>query len=158
MPILEQTRVIGRIRLLLGVFVVGLVASGLTAFFLPWESGLLADWFGKGTRIAGMFPGIAWWLAYVRQGLEASGRDYPFLAYGTDWLGFAHLVIAVVFWGPIKAPVRNVWVVEFGIIACVLVIPLALVCGPIRGIPFSWRLIDCSFGVFGLIPLVIAES
>jgi hypothetical protein len=90
--------------------------------------------------------------------VEASGRDYPFLAYGTDWLGFAHLAIAVAFWGPIKAPVRNVWVVEFGIIACLLVIPLALVCGPIRGIPFYWRLIDCSFGVFGLIPLVIARK
>lgn len=158
MPGLEQARMIRRIRLLLGVFVVGLIASGLTAFFLPWESRLLADWFGEGTRIAGMFPGLAWWLSYVQKGLEASGRDYPFLGYGTDWLGFAHLVIAVAFWGPIKAPVRNVWVVEFGIIACLLVIPLALVCGPIRGIPFYWRLIDCSFGVFGLIPLVIARK
>jgi hypothetical protein len=68
------------------------------------------------------------------------------------------LVIAVAFWGPIKAPVKNIWVVEFGIIACLLVILLALVCGPIRGIPFYWRLIDCSFGVFGLIPLVIARK
>jgi hypothetical protein len=38
-------------------------------------------------------------------------------------------------------------------IACALVIPLALICGPIRGIPFWWRLIDCSFGVIGLVPL-----
>ena len=36
-----------------------------------------------------------------------------------------------------------------GIAACLAVIPLALICGPIRGIPFYWRLIDCSFGVIG---------
>jgi hypothetical protein len=34
------------------------------------------------------------------------------------------------------------------------VIPLALICGSIRGIPFYWRLIDGSFGVIGLIPLI----
>jgi len=75
------------------------------------------------------------------------------MAYGTDWLAFAHLVIAVAFWGPLKDPVRNIWVIEFGMIACVLVIPLALIAGPIRGIPFFWQLVDCSFGVFGIIPL-----
>jgi hypothetical protein len=25
----------------------------------------------------------------------------------------------------------------------------------LRGIPFVWRLIDCRFGVFGVIPLLI---
>jgi hypothetical protein len=34
------------------------------------------------------------------------------------------------------------------------VIPLAFICGPIRGIPFWWRVIDCSFGVFGALPLL----
>jgi hypothetical protein len=33
--------------------------------------------------------------------------------------------------------------------------PLALICGPIRGIPFYWQLIDCSFGFFGMIPLLL---
>ena len=33
-------------------------------------------------------------------------------------------------------------------------IPLALICGPIRGIPFYWRLIDCAFGEIGIIPLI----
>ncbi len=63
------------------------------------------------------------------------------------------IVIAVAFVGPLRDPVRNLWVVEFGMIACVLVVPLALICGPLRGIPFFWRLIDCSFGVLGIIPL-----
>jgi hypothetical protein len=35
------------------------------------------------------------------------------------------------------------------------VLPLALIAGPIRGIPFYWRLIDCSFGVIGVLPLLI---
>jgi hypothetical protein len=43
-------------------------------------------------------------------------------------------------------------------IACVLVIPLALIFGPIRGIPFFHRLIDCSFGVVGIIPLWIVRN
>ena len=62
------------------------------------------------------------------------------------------------FWGPLKNPVKNIWVVEFGMIACVLVVPLALICGPMRGIPFFWRLLDCSFGVFGIIPLWLCRN
>jgi len=49
--------------------------------------------------------------------------------------------------------VRNKWVITFGLIACAGVIPLALIAGQVRGIPFAWRLIDCSFGVVGGIPL-----
>lgn len=54
--------------------------------------------------------------------------------------------------GPLRDSVRNVWVVTFGMIACVLVVPYALVFGAVRGIPFWWRLIDCSFGVVGILP------
>jgi len=42
-------------------------------------------------------------------------------------------------------------------IACMLVVPWALVLGPIRGIPFFWQLIDCSFGVVGIVPLYLAS-
>jgi hypothetical protein len=144
------------VRVLLGLFIVALVLSGITAFPLVWELRVLTSWFGEGTAIGTAIPGLAHWLTYVREGLEAAKREYPFLAYGTDWLAFAHIVIAIAFIGPLVNPARNVWVVEFGMIACALVIPLALICGPIRGIPLGWRLIDCSFGVFGLVPLAIA--
>jgi hypothetical protein len=86
--------------------------------------------------------------------VKDTNTKYPFLSYGTDWLAFAHLVIAVAFLGPLKNPVKNIWVIEFGIIACLMVFPLAFIAGAVRGIPFYWRLIDCSFGVLGLIPLV----
>jgi hypothetical protein len=59
------------------------------------------------------------------------------------------------FIGPLIDPVRNIWVLRAGQIACAAVIPLALICGAIRGIPIYWRLIDCSFGVFGIIPLCL---
>jgi hypothetical protein len=146
------------IRLLLGLFIVALVLSGLTALPLVWELRMLTSWFGERTMVGVALPGLAHWLAYVREGLETAGREYPFLAYGTDWLAFAHLVIAVAFIGPLRDPVKNIWVVEFGMIACLLVIPLALICGPIRGIPFGWQLLDCSFGVLGLIPLAITRK
>jgi hypothetical protein len=31
-----------------------------------------------------------------------------------------------------------------------------MICGQVRGIPFYWRLIDCSFGVIGAVPLIYA--
>ncbi|MEN6577115.1 MAG: hypothetical protein ABFD90_12285 [Phycisphaerales bacterium] len=36
-------------------------------------------------------------------------------------------------------------------------IPWALVFGPIRGIPLFWRMIDCSFGVVGIVPPYLAR-
>ena len=87
--------------------------------------------------------------------LADTNKEYPFLAYGYDWLAFAHFVLAILFIGPLKDPVRNKWVIEFGMIACVLIIPFAFIAGHFRGIPIGWRLIDCSFGVIGLIPLSI---
>ena len=95
------------------------------------------------------------WLLFVFKGMKTTYSNYPFFAYGTDWLAFAHIVIAISFIGPLKDPVRNIWVIQSGMIACVLIIPLALIAGEIRSIPFFWRLIDCSFGIFGIIPLYI---
>lgn len=107
--------------------------------------------------MAHAWPAMALWITRLHRGLEETASRYPFVLYGTDWLGFAHLMIAVAFIGPLKDPVRNLWVVEFGMIACVLVIPLALIMGPIRGIPVFWRMIDCSFGVVGILPLWLAR-
>jgi hypothetical protein len=50
---------------------------------------------------------------------------------------------------PYRDPVKNIWVIEFGLIACVLVLPYAAVMGQVRGLPVWWRLCDCSFGVVG---------
>ena len=50
---------------------------------------------------------------------------------------------------------RNVFVLQAGVAACALVFPLAFVCGALRGIPFYWQLIDCSFGAIGAVPLLL---
>ena len=67
-------------------------------------------------------------------------------------------MIAMFFIGPFRDPVRNAWVLRCGLVACAGVIPLALICGHIRGIPLQWRLIDCSFGIIGAIPLLYCLS
>ncbi|MCY9785868.1 hypothetical protein KIK06_18420 [Nocardiopsis sp. EMB25] len=153
-----RTALLRRIRIWIVLFIVGLVVSGVTAFPLPAEVRLLESLLrGPLAPVAEALPGLADWVDRIRTGLDAVESEYPFVLYGTDWLAFAHLVIAVAFYGPLRDPVRNVWVVQFGMIACVMVVPLALICGPIRGIPFFWQLIDMSFGVFGIIPLLIVH-
>jgi succinate-acetate transporter protein len=153
-----SAQVRARIRLWLALFVVGLVLSGLTAFPLETELRILNSVLGINPDASpSNYAGVQHWIALVATALHESYAKYPFLAYGTDWLAFAHLVIAVAFIGPLRDPVRNVWVVTFGMIACLGVFPLALIAGAIRQIPFYWRLIDCSFGVFGLIPLWLAR-
>lgn len=142
-----------RIQILLGFFMIGLIISGLTAFPLVWEVGLLHGYLGEGSTAGSWWPALAAWITRVHRGLVETDAKHPFILYGTDWLAFAHLTIAVAFWGPLKDPVRNVWVIEFGMIACAMIFPLAFICGPVRGIPFYWQLIDCSFGAIGIIPL-----
>jgi len=109
----------------------------------------LADFFGADNSPS---P-FAQWLLRIRSALDDTQSRQPFLFYGTDWLAFGHFMIALVFIGAWRDPVRNRWLFDFGLIACVLVIPFALVFGGWRGIPLWWRLIDCSFGVSGFIPL-----
>ncbi|MGC4983278.1 hypothetical protein ACLQ18_22035 [Streptomyces sp. DT193] len=145
------------IRAWLVFFVVSLVLSGATAFplvhELHWTEDLL-----RALSVPEHLPVLMDWIERVRRGLDTADAQYPFLLYGTDWLAFAHLVIAVAFYGPYRDPVRNIWVVEFGMIACAGIVPLALICGPIRGIPFWWTVIDMSFGIFGVIPLYVVRK
>jgi hypothetical protein len=143
-----------RIKRLTWFFIVGLVISGATAIPLNWELDLLVNWFGlAGQDSTSATSELARWLLTAREALQAVSAQYPLLFYGTDWLAFGHFVIAIVFIGALRDPVRNRWLFDFGLIACVLVIPFALLFGALRGIPFWWRLIDCSFGVFGFVPL-----
>ena len=138
-----------RVKLLTWLFIVGLVVSGVTAIPLPKEVQLLVRILGADHGATG---GVRW-LVDVRDALVQTQTQHRFLFYGTDWLAFGHFVIAIAFVGALRDPVRNRWLYDFGLIACALVVPYALVCGGFRDIPWWWRLIDCSFGVFGSIPL-----
>lgn len=142
-------------RTWIAIFIVGLVLSGITAFPLAWEVSL-ASRAQHATTAPDLAPGLVEWVDRVHLALQDTAR-YPFLSYGTDWLAFAHLVIAVAFIGPLLDPVRNIWVLRFGMIACAGIVPLALIAGAVRGIPLGWQLIDISFGVLGIIPLLFAH-
>jgi len=141
----------GRIKALVLLFVFGLVLSGVTAIPLQAE----VDWLVQVSGATNNPGSSAWsvWLIKVQTALHVTRDSHPFLFYGTDWLAFGHFAIAIAFIGAWRDPVRNRWLFDFGLIACALVIPYALVFGAIRGIPFWWRLIDCSFGFGGAIPL-----
>ena len=139
---------IQRIRALLVFFMIMLVISGLTAIPIEWELSMVHRLFDIDSKIGA-------WLTQVYGAVSEMSSRYPFLFYGYDWLAFAHLVLALVFIGPYRDPVRNKWVIEFGVYACLLIIPFAFIAGYLRGIPFWWRLIDCSFGIIGLVPLMI---
>lgn len=139
----------------MGFFIAGLVLSGVTAFPLLLELRMLAHLVGAGAaQIPEAHSGLAFWIVTVRCGLERTYEAYPWIAYGTDWLAFGHLVIALFFTGTLRDPLSSRPTLYAGLAACAAVIPLAMICGPIRGIPFYWRLIDCSFGVLGAVPLL----
>jgi len=143
-----------RLRRLTWVFIVGLVISGVTAIPLVTELNWLTQWFGlEGQSSATAGGELARWLLRIQESLVATQSAHPQLFYGTDWLAFGHIVIAVAFIGALRDPVRNRWLFDFGLIACAMVIPWAFIFGAVRDIPLWWRLIDCSFGVFGAVPL-----
>jgi len=133
-----------RVKLCIWIVIIGLFISGITAF--PIETELA--WFIKHQPDGS--PLLTAWLNKVYTAIKDINTRYPFISYGTDWLAFAHIMLAILFIGPLREPVRNIWIVQFGLIAAVLIFPLAFIAGNIRGIPFFWQCIDCSFGVITL--------
>jgi hypothetical protein len=145
-------RIKKRIRRLLIFFSAALIFSGITAIPVKWELELLL-----GMRY--YLPNeLGTYLYSIQQSVNATSAAYPEIFYGFDWLAFAHIIIGLFFIGPIRDPEKNIWVIECGMLACLLVFPLAFICGEFRGIPLFWRCIDCSFGVFGFIPLYYARK
>jgi hypothetical protein len=126
---------------------VALALSGLTAVPLEWGTRSLAEF------TAPLGGPLASWSSRVAAAIADVGDRYPILFYGTDWLAFAHLVIALAFVGVLRDPWRNRWVVEWGIWMCALSVFFAFAWAPVRGIPFFWRCVDASFGILGIVPL-----
>lgn len=117
--------------------------SGLTAFPLLPELRFLGSWLGiqDHANLSG-HSGLAWWIGHVWHGLEVTDQNFPFIAYGTGWLAFGHIMIAFFIVGAWRDPIANAWVLRTGLVCCAAVFPLALICGEIRGIPLPWWLID----------------
>jgi hypothetical protein len=144
-------KLIVKIRLMLLFFMVALILSGVTAF--PVETEL--KWLLSHPSLVPSFAKD--WLQQVYIALVETNAKYPMLAYGYDWLAFAHIVIAMAFIGPFRDPLKNIWIIDWAMLSCIAVFPLAFIAAPIRHIPYYHVLIDCSFGVIGLIPLLICK-
>lgn len=134
-----------KVRISLSLFIVLLVLSGLTAFPLRSEMSFIMnhlDW----------WPSFA--LPWLHEVNVALSHTPDTVLYGTDWLAFAHLVIAMFFIPVYINPPQHKVNLLVGMAACLAVFPLAFICGPIRGIPFFHQLIDCAFGAGGIILLL----
>lgn len=143
---MNKKQITKKIRIVLILFMASLAISGATAIPVEWELSHLLAFLVPDNRLVQL-------LNNVLQAVKETNGRFPFLMYGYDWLAFAHFIIAILFIGVIRNPVKNIWVVEFGLIACFLLIPFAIIFSAVRGLPFWWSLIDSGFGVFGMIPL-----
>ncbi len=145
---MTRTAAVRRFRIAIVLFISGLVVSGITAVPLLREMQILRS------LIPSSNHGLSDWITTVKSGLEQTYAHYPWVAYGTDWLAFGHFAIAFFFIGAAIRPAQSRLMLQAGIAACICVIPTALIFGQIRGIPFGWRLIDCAFGILGILPLI----
>ncbi len=133
------------------LFQVGLLISGVTAFFIP-EGMPAVIWM---TEL--MLPALLPWLESVARSVEYISTDATHLLYGYDWLGFAHVLFAILFVGALKDPERNRFLLDFGLVACALIIPTAFIAGHFRGIPPLWSFLDSMFGILGGALLLFAR-
>ena len=138
---------------MLGIVVFGLLVSAVTIWPAVTELELGIQFFWGDTPATGAIHIFA---IKVIEALKAIQTEYPFMLYAHDWLAFAHIVLAILFAGAIKDPVRNKWIVQCGLIMCALIPVLAGICIPLRGLPIYWFWIDFAFAPAAALPLWIA--
>jgi len=138
---------------MLGIVVFGLLVSGITVWPAVPELRIAVEivWGGGAPT-----DGLHGFVMHAIEGLEFVQAHYPFMLYAHDWLAFAHIMLAILFAGAIRDPVRNVWIVQCGLIMCALVPVLAGICIPLRGMPLVWFWIDFAFAPAAALPLWIA--
>jgi hypothetical protein len=154
MPTLSEAFIRARIRAWTLFFIAALFVSGITAIPLKPELDFLVQVFAQGDPPSALGA----WLLHVHAAIVDVSTRWPFLALGTDWLAFGHIVIGLGFIGLLRDPIRNEWLITWGMLACLLVIPWAWCSGWAHGVPWGWRLIDCSFGGGGMVPLLLIRG
>ena len=88
---------------------------GITAFPLQTElNWLITSLHADALRPIAQFTNLLPQIERVNEGLDVTN---------------AHLVLAIAFIGPYLDPVRNKWVISFGLVSCAGVLPLALIAG-----------------------------
>lgn len=138
---------------MLGMVAFGLFLSGVTVWPAVPELKMAVHIVWGDGQPAGVLHSF---VVQAIEGLESVEASYSFMLYAHDWLAFAHIVLAILFAGAIRDPVRNVWIVQCGLIMCALVPVLAGICIPIRGLPLVWFWVDFAFAPAAALPLWIA--
>ena len=152
----QSASLLTRIRLLLALLIVGLLLIGIASFPLVRESRAMLDLLARSAHFGAGSP-LFEWILRVHLALAAAAISAPFLAYRTDALALAYLLFAILFFGPYRDPVRNQWVINFGLIACAGILLLAFIAGPLRGIPMFWRFVNAAFALACALPLLLCR-
>ena len=152
---INEQKTLRKIRIYLILFLLAFVFSLHMVVFIETDAELLAKYVGHDTFMEELSPSISAWMEHLNLAVSETYSSYPFIAYCMDWLCYAFVVIAIFLLGAIKDPVKNVWVVQVFLVACCLGLILPFIVGPIRDIPIFWRFFDSSFGLIGLLFLLL---
>ncbi|MBN2210263.1 MAG: hypothetical protein JW709_02600, partial [Sedimentisphaerales bacterium] len=118
-------KIIRRIRILLILCILGLVFGFQMVLFVRPEITWLNSIFGPGTQMDRFCPSVSAWVNHLAEGINDTYARYPFIAYCMDWLALAQLGFIVMFIGAVINPVRNIWVIQCGLVVCLLHIATA---------------------------------
>ena len=151
----EEQIILRKIRFYLILFLLAILFSLHTIIFVEAETKLFAKCFGHNTFMEKLCPCVAEWMEHLHLAVLQTYTSYPVIAYCMDWLSYACVVFAGFLLGAIKNPVRNVWIVQVFMVACILAFIFPFIAGPIRDVPIFWRFIDSSFGVVGFLFLLL---
>jgi hypothetical protein len=142
-----------RAKVMLGIVAFGLFVSGVTVWpAIPELKFAIHLFWGDAAPTSEVHR----FTLQILNSLEVIEREHSPILYGYDWLAFAHICLAILFAGAMRDPVRNIWIIQCGLIMCALIPILAAICIPIRGIPFFWFFIDFAFVPATALPLWIA--
>jgi hypothetical protein len=136
-----------RIKAAIVITIIGLLLNGISALPLRTELKILLSY-------SNLLPQFAldWW-NQVNQGVLETSEKYNFMRYGFDWLAFAHAMIALVFLGPLRDPIKNQWVIKWGMIVAALSIVMAFGWERMRDIPVWWSFVDGGISYFAFVVL-----
>ncbi len=151
---MNHDKTLKTIRFWLVLFFLGVLFGLHTVVFVEVETAFFVKYLGNGTAFAEKLPFVSSWIDNLYISVSNTYQTYPVMAYCMDWLSYACVVFAIFMIGAIRHPVRNVWIVQVYMIACLLAAVLPFIAGPFRGIPIFWRFIDGSFGVIGFLFLL----
>ena len=152
----NKSRDIFWVRFFLFVVLLGIIFSCQMILFVEPQIQWLDRTMGQSPFVRQHFSQLADWIGVLNISVTDTYQKYPAMAYCMDWLAFAHVFIGLSVLGVIKNPVQNVWIIKTVIVTCLLMVPFAFLSGYLRGIPFSWCMVDSTFALLVLIPLTLA--